>query len=466
MLDFTELPTGGTEFELLIRELLFNIGHKPYWSGVGPDGGRDILCIESINSELLNRTSTWLVQCKHNAHSGASVGIGDLDSIVDSCTHHNATGYILACSTKPSSAVINRLESITKNDQNHIIATCWDSVQIERLLSTPSNYRIAQTFFPNSSTPWKIFATDWPNRWVVAHRGYYFHLSNRIGSNHSLHLSSIDNRINDIESIDLPKGHALRPRAVYYDDKNGHYTWYIDYMYPHKQEPKISRFELLRKLGNDYALEDGQMYNFDIAFNYYLPSSDHFDIDHYDYYTPYAGTFSLGVARGIDRHSHIASYEEYKKQIQRDQVEIHGAYLDLCNTLEMLPSCKLIRSTNAQYEFLEAFHKRLDWSHLLNENEIDPNHFFSAWFIFNVEDEESFLKTLLSIPQSVEKHIRVSRHYDIYPGTDDSNLSTSLFEVSISIHPLSIRNKYNARKLINEYFQEIIAVLGRHINQI
>lgn len=182
MLDFKELDKDGKEFELLIRELLFSKGFKVYWSGVGPDGGRDLLCIEEHKSFFAPSQKKWLIQCKHNANGGGSVGIKDLDDIVDSCLQHDATGFMLACSTQPSSAVVARLESINNNPKNDITAIYWDYVFIEQALSSPALWRVAQRFFPISSeaSSWKVYATENPNHWVVNFKGYYFHLANRI----------------------------------------------------------------------------------------------------------------------------------------------------------------------------------------------------------------------------------------------------------------------------------------------
>jgi hypothetical protein len=91
MLDFKELPQDGGAFEQLIRELLFSYGMTVEWSGRWPDGGRD-LSRESLKSLIAPTNRTWLVQCKHFAHANRSVGVDDLDNIVDSCAHHNATG--------------------------------------------------------------------------------------------------------------------------------------------------------------------------------------------------------------------------------------------------------------------------------------------------------------------------------------------------------------------------------------
>lgn len=52
MLDFKELDKDGNLFELFIRELLFSIGMRVYWSDKGIDGGKDLLCIEPLKSHI------------------------------------------------------------------------------------------------------------------------------------------------------------------------------------------------------------------------------------------------------------------------------------------------------------------------------------------------------------------------------------------------------------------------------
>ena len=62
MLDFKEIK-DGTQFEIFIRELLIAYGLRTYWSGVGPDGGKDLLCIELQKAFLktLKRGGWYLV---------------------------------------------------------------------------------------------------------------------------------------------------------------------------------------------------------------------------------------------------------------------------------------------------------------------------------------------------------------------------------------------------------------------
>lgn len=52
MIDFTELPTDGIKFEKLVRELLIRSGFEVHWTGVGPDGGRDLVVIEQAQGAL------------------------------------------------------------------------------------------------------------------------------------------------------------------------------------------------------------------------------------------------------------------------------------------------------------------------------------------------------------------------------------------------------------------------------
>lgn len=296
MLDFRELPENGRALELLVREILFGLGQRVYWSGEGPDGGKDLLCHEDRESIILPDTRTWLIQCKHYAHSGRSVGLADLDDIVDSCAHHGAQGYLLVCSTHPSSKVVERLQGITANPQMPLVATSWDAVQVERMLSTPRLWRLAQRFFPASATGWDIYATERPNQWIANYRGYYFHLNNRIGSRADIHLERIAKTLDEIEAINLPPEHFIRLRAVYFDDKHGDYQWYVDYMYPYESQPAFRREDLMETL-HDGDTEDGQLYYFDVIMRPYHGASDHYDPDHYDYYAPYLDKFRWGGTR-------------------------------------------------------------------------------------------------------------------------------------------------------------------------
>ncbi|MDH2481115.1 MULTISPECIES: restriction endonuclease [Acinetobacter calcoaceticus/baumannii complex] len=292
MIDFTELSNDGQGLELLVRELLFSMQYKVSWSGKGADGGRDLICVEEHSSIFLATSRKWLIQCKHKAVSGNSVGLADLDDIVSSCLQHGCNGYLLVTSTQPSSGVVARLEGITSNPDSKIVATYWDSTQLERRLRTAQQWSIAQHFFPVSAKGWQIFASDRPNHWTANFKGHYFHITNRIGSNCTMYLNTIENRINELEAYPLPEKHLLCLRSVYYDDKSGTFIWYIDYLYPHDQSPIYkNKDELLEILDEDWRD------NFDIKIQSYIEDSDHYDPNHYDFYNRYMGQFILGISR-------------------------------------------------------------------------------------------------------------------------------------------------------------------------
>jgi len=291
MLDFTELSNDGQDLELLVRELLFSMGYKVYWSGRGPDGGRDLVCIEETTSIFMQTSKKWLIQCKHKAVSGASVGVNDLDDIVTSCAQHECDGYVLITSTQPSSSVVTRLEDITKSDRSPVIATYWDSIELERRLKTAQQWSIAQRFFPRSASGWQIFASERPNHWTANYRGYYFHITNRIGSSCQMYLPVIVDKLDFLERFSFPKKHFMRLRGVFFNDKGGTFMWYVDYMHPCDEAPILTADQL------EVALSGAWNDSFDIKVRGYTEHSDHYDPDHYEFYDRYMGQFILGMYR-------------------------------------------------------------------------------------------------------------------------------------------------------------------------
>lgn len=472
MLDFKELSTSGKEFELLIRELLFNKNYQVYWSGIGPDGGRDLLCIEEKESFFAPEKKRWLIQCKHNAHSNKSVGIPDLDEIVDSCEQHEATGFILACSTQPSSAVVNRLESITNNPRNNLTAIYWDYVSIERALNTPHLWRIAQKFFPVSSESmkWSVFATEKPNHWVVNYKGYYFNLANRIGSSHEYYFESIETRIADIEAIDLPEEHFIRPRAVYFNDKSGCYTWYIDYMYPNGSDPTLTTAELKHILGDGYALEDGQIYTFDVKRRAYLSHSDHYDPDHYDYYNNHMHQYLNGFERKSDWDDYHEAFSSKDVLDEHFAVKRVEEFDELSSKLSNIDFIHIVRNENASMEYLDKFHMQRSWSELIESLGIDSDRFFSVWFLLKVSDEQEFHELISYFPQECNCHFRVTKPYIYIPSQSGkrSQLSSDkaiLYEVTISLHPMVISNKFMARATLNKYLNKLSKSVESYLSQ-
>ncbi|MFD8736565.1 restriction endonuclease [Streptomyces sp. NPDC059618] len=298
MLDFRELAPDGEDLEQLVRELALSLGYRAKWSGRGADGGRDLLLEEPGDMLLGAKTRNWVISCKHMAHAKGGAGrsvngedVGSIGGIVDAVAQHDADAFLLVCSTQPSSALVSRLESIerTKGVPTHV----WDGVELERMLATPRGWAVAQRFFPASAeaSGWRVFATSEPNRFIGITRGFYLRASNRHGSAVGFPLNWIDERLDRVASIQLPVGHEIRPRGVFYDDKHGGFVWYLDYLYggrgwqSEEIELPMDSNTLLTRLGNGaVTYDDGQFDDFEVTFRKVDRGHDAYDADHYRYY--------------------------------------------------------------------------------------------------------------------------------------------------------------------------------------
>lgn len=305
MIDFTELPEDGKAFEQLIREILLLADLHPQWSGLGPDQGRDIIATENAVGSLDQFERRWLVQCKHFAHGGRSVGRADVGSVVDDCRQVGASGYLLVCSTQPSSSLVTKLDEISNRPENGIRTKVWDSVDVERRIAEPRNFSLGHLFFPRSfaTTPWKIYNDGAPNNWTANYRDYFIHLSSRISGRHP-ELSECEEIIRRLEAIH-PCGpsESVRPRAIYYDDKHDQFAVFADYLVPRGAEPSLSPQDFEDELHDWQGLHsDGvgmwKITAWDIQLRRIIPHSDHFDLDHYDFYVPHRATYRVGFPRG------------------------------------------------------------------------------------------------------------------------------------------------------------------------
>lgn len=458
MLNFKELAQDGQDFELLVREILFRAGFHVVWSGRGADGGRDLVCTDTHQTILGIDQKKWLIQCKHFAHSGRSVGVADLDDIVTSAVQHKCTGYLLACSTFPSSAVVQRLEGIAANADSRMSTNYWDAVQIERQLATPQMWRVAQRFFPDSATGFELYATEKPNRWIVNYKGYYFHLSNRIGSASQMHLQSIAARVAEIEAIQLPGQHHLRIRAVYYDDKNGGYRWYLDYLRPRGQMPYVSTPKLKEILKDGWALEDGQSYNFDIVQRNTSPSSDHFDMDHYDYYSQGQDAFGWGGERSaLDVELFIEELQDNQNQQEKLRTKPFNGMIEALSKLSFV---QIIRAVNCNVESIRDFGRRWDWSELF-ETGVEADRFFSVWIYLRATDELEFRKLMMTFPQERETGFRLTKPSIYLPadGGDGCQLSEdvkdNIYELTLNVHASDASDMHTTRARMNDYLDQI-----------
>lgn len=307
MLDFTELPTDGIRFEQLVRELCLRSGFEVHWTGVGPDGGRDLVLIERAAGALAPFERKWLVSCKHFAQSGKSVGLDDVKDITDACRAVDATGFLLACSTQPSSTVVRRLEEIAA--RGDIVTKYWDGIEIERRTDNPSTFPLRSLFFPVSvkGQPWRIYNTDSPSFWAANYKDYFLYLSSRT-ANTFPDLAEVEYIVERLEAVKLPveedwDKHIIRPRAVYFDNKHDTFTVFADYIFNHKRKREPVWPDHI-----DSFLQDGQglrsdghsmwhLTAWDVRYTEAMQISDHFHLDHKDYYEPFMNNYRIGMPR-------------------------------------------------------------------------------------------------------------------------------------------------------------------------
>jgi len=312
MLDFKELPKDGVLFEQLIREIFLKNEFETHWTGVGPDGGRDLIVTEILEGKLSKIERKWLVSCKHfaNAKKNKSVSATDIGDFSSDCNAVGATGFILACSTQPSAALVKRLEETAI--EKKIKTIFWDSIEIEKRLTSLKCFGLIHTFFPRSAKNylWQIYNTYSPSLWSANYKNYFLYMSSRDANTYP-ELRDIETMVAKLEEIPIYKdeeyswnNHYLRIRAVYYDDKHDSYSTFIDYIFPHneKKENIMPLNEINKFLQNGQGLySDGEsmwkLTSWDIRYVPALTTSDHFHLDHKNYYIPFMKNFETGSSR-------------------------------------------------------------------------------------------------------------------------------------------------------------------------
>jgi hypothetical protein len=158
-LDFKEIPEAHIgksrdTFELFARDFLasegFEIVEDP---SRGPDLGRDIKVREVRHGTGGVTIITWLVSCKHKAHSGASVAHNEELNVRDRLETHNSQGFIAFYSTLPSSTLAGHLGGLLPRYE----LLKFDPEKIEqKLLDNPRGRAIAARYFPSSYQKWVV----------------------------------------------------------------------------------------------------------------------------------------------------------------------------------------------------------------------------------------------------------------------------------------------------------------------
>lgn len=160
IIDFKEIPQANTAsgeqdtFELFARDFIseilgFRIISQP---NRGADGGKDILAEETQCGLLSETKVTWLISCKHFAHSGQSVTETHEQNITDRIIQHHADGFIGFYSTIASSGLGNRLEEINGRYKTYV----FDKMLIEQRILDAKNTSLFERYFPSSFYQWKL----------------------------------------------------------------------------------------------------------------------------------------------------------------------------------------------------------------------------------------------------------------------------------------------------------------------
>lgn len=308
VVDFTELPTDGVKFEQLVRELLLIEGMRPHWTGQGSDGGRDLLVEETLKGTLQDGQRTWLVDCKHKAHSNKSVGVSDVSDVVDRCRAAGAQGILLACSTQLTSGLARKFQELYQRYE--IVSEVWDGVVIEKKLYTPHAYHIAQQFFPIglSQPAWRIYFGGRSRCWFGSFKGYFVYLFSRSGMR-PLSLRDAEIIIKETSVVGVGPGEDLRVRSIWHDTPNGpFYNVCVDYLVPSEHPPALSPNELSSCF--DMYCVDGGTVSWSVRLQVTLPQSDYYSPDDERFYEAFEQGNGFS-ADGFFDVSALASYKDW-----------------------------------------------------------------------------------------------------------------------------------------------------------
>ncbi|MNG09029.1 hypothetical protein D3C84_924270 [compost metagenome] len=136
------------------------------------------------------------------------------------------------------------------------------------------------------------------------------------------------------------------------------------------------------------------------------------------------------------------------------------AFKEFSTKISNIDFIRIVRDENASMEYLDKFHMQRSWSELIKSLEIDSDRFFSIWFLLEVSDEQELHKMISYFPQEFNCHFRLTKPYIYIPSEsgDRSELSSDkevLYELTISLTPMVIANKFIAREMLNKYLNKL-----------
>ncbi|NQV91984.1 restriction endonuclease [Candidatus Woesearchaeota archaeon] len=140
-LSFDEI-TDGDQFEDLVADYFRKLKDEPennitnvevLQSGVGTDGGRDILIELDLSDDIKIFKRKWVVQCKFHKDT---ISPGKINSInIPTLVHsYGAAGYLLICKSRPTSGLTEFFERLNKECKDKYQYECWNGNQFLKKL--------------------------------------------------------------------------------------------------------------------------------------------------------------------------------------------------------------------------------------------------------------------------------------------------------------------------------------------
>jgi len=118
------------------------------WTGRGPDGGRDLIFVETQRGPIKARSVRWLVSCKDNSENGRSVTEKDVGGVLDKVKQHKCNGFLLATTTTASTGLKGMLDGLDISAGGEIQTKVWDRFEITQMLLSDRFSDLLMQFFP------------------------------------------------------------------------------------------------------------------------------------------------------------------------------------------------------------------------------------------------------------------------------------------------------------------------------
>jgi hypothetical protein len=117
-------------------------------------------------------------------------------------------------------------------------------------------------------------------------------------------------------------------------------------------------------------------------------------------------------------------------------------------------------------EYLDDFRSGESWIGLASEFGFDVDRFFSAKIILNVSDSAHLFQLVEKFPNGALKHYRLTKVYWLGAEPKNNKVEANDFDLILSVNPAGVDNKYELRKDLNAYFDEIITIVSSYLRDL